>query len=126
TLVELLLPYAGRCIAVGTGLGFGGAVSHHLGLLTASLGRWQEAGEHFAAALALLERMGAPSHRARTAAAYAAMLLASIQAEGFALHERVAMPRLRQAHELLLQARTIALELGMARVLQDCARAMAE
>ncbi|MGH2600988.1 MAG: LuxR C-terminal-related transcriptional regulator, partial [Dehalococcoidia bacterium] len=75
TLIELLRPHAEHCIAVGMGIGFAGAVSHYLGLLTVTLGRWEESDRYFAGALVLERRMGARTWVARTTVAYAAMLL---------------------------------------------------
>ena len=47
----------------------------HLGLLAATMSRWEEAQRHFAAALTMNARMGAKPALARTQYAYARMLL---------------------------------------------------
>jgi class 3 adenylate cyclase/tetratricopeptide (TPR) repeat protein len=68
TLYDKLLPYAGlnahNCGAVT----FDGAYTHHLGMLAATLERWGDADEHFAAAAAMHQRMGAWAFLARTLA----------------------------------------------------------
>jgi len=57
---ELLLPCAGRLVPT-TRLAVGclGAVSHYLGILAATLGRWDAAAGHLAAAVATTTRAGA-------------------------------------------------------------------
>ena len=52
-----------------------GAVAHYLGLLAATLDRFDEAEAHFAAAAATHERFGAPAWLARTRCEWAAVLL---------------------------------------------------
>ncbi len=120
TLIALLQPYAGRCVAVGMGLGFNGAVSHYLGLLSATLGRWDEAAGHYAGALAVQTRMGARSRVARTSVAYAATLIAADQ-----IGDGAGPREIDQARDLLLQARTIARELGMVGVQEESDRLLA-
>jgi tetratricopeptide (TPR) repeat protein len=59
-LYELLLPYADRNVLVARlPLGTLGSVAHYLGLLAASLSRWDEAAAHFTAAVRAHEGMGA-------------------------------------------------------------------
>jgi DNA-binding CsgD family transcriptional regulator len=123
-LLDLLRPLAGRCVVVGMCMAFVGAASHYLGLLTATLWRWEEADEHFAEALDLHARMGARPYAARTAVAYAAMLVARAAAEGSA-ERGGAATYLERARGLLAEARAIAEELGMAGVLQECDRLLA-
>lgn len=73
-LYGLLLPYADRVavsypeIAVGT-------VAHFLGVLSATMARWEEADRHFADALTTSERFGARPWLAHTHHAYARMKL---------------------------------------------------
>jgi class 3 adenylate cyclase/tetratricopeptide (TPR) repeat protein len=65
-ILELLRPFAGLFVVVaGTGVNLG-SVDRHLGMLTSVLGRDDEAEAHYAAALDLEERLGAPSLVART------------------------------------------------------------
>ena len=54
-----LLPHAGTHVVVGGRASYHAAVDHHLGALAASLGETAAAEEHFRAALALHERLGA-------------------------------------------------------------------
>jgi hypothetical protein len=74
TLYELLRPYAGRNITIGSVACYG-SVAHGLGLLAATRCRWEQATQHFEAALATHVRLGARPLVARTQHAYAAMLL---------------------------------------------------
>jgi DNA-binding CsgD family transcriptional regulator len=74
-LYRLLLPYAGRNIVLG-GLVCGGSADGYLGLLCATVARWQEAQAHFEKALATNGRIGARVALAYTRHDYAAMLLA--------------------------------------------------
>ena len=79
TLYDLLLPYAGQHVVIGDASVCNGAVARPLGLLSAVLRRWQEAAQHFEAALAMNLRLGARPYVARTQYEYAAMLLARCQ-----------------------------------------------
>ncbi|HEV3363722.1 MAG TPA: tetratricopeptide repeat protein, partial [Acidimicrobiia bacterium] len=63
-LFELLSPYADQ-VASHPGIWFG-SYEHHLGLLSATLGRIPEAEAHFARAAAIHERLGATTWLART------------------------------------------------------------
>jgi tetratricopeptide (TPR) repeat protein len=74
-LYEKLRPYAARHAAPATAI-YQGPVSHYLGILAATLGRYDEAAQRFEDALAGEARMGARPWRARTQHAYAEMLLA--------------------------------------------------
>ena len=120
TLYHLLHPYAGRMVVLGNAFACYGAVTHYLGLLCATLGRWDEASRHFEDALAMHARMGARPFAARTQQAYAAMLLARREAEGAQDREADAR-QLDQARELAAQALTTARELGMARLADEAA-----
>jgi DNA-binding CsgD family transcriptional regulator len=72
-LYRFLIPHAGHVVPFGDG---SGATTRFLGVLAATLERWDEAEAHFEAALRLNERIGARPALARTQQAYAAMLLA--------------------------------------------------
>ena len=71
-LTELLAPWSGHHLAAGHT--YLGAADHHLGVLAAAAGRWEDAQDHFRAALAAHERLGARPWQALTAQAYAGML----------------------------------------------------
>jgi predicted ATPase/class 3 adenylate cyclase/DNA-binding CsgD family transcriptional regulator len=79
TLYQLLLPYAGRTVVIGNATACYGAVSRYLGLLAATMERWEEAAQHFEDALAMNTRMGARPWLAHTQHEYAKMLLARNQ-----------------------------------------------
>lgn len=107
-LYELLLPFTGRNITIGSAAVFYGPVSRHLGLLAATLGRYGEAARHFEDALDLNARMGSRPFAAFTQHEYGAMLLAHDQ------------PGDREkAMSLLDEALATARELGMAKVVND-------
>ena len=59
TLYEALAPYRGRLVIQGGANAVPGPVSHYLGLLTAALGRWDEAITLFAEAASLAGEIGA-------------------------------------------------------------------
>jgi predicted ATPase/class 3 adenylate cyclase len=101
-LYQLLLPYAGRNVVVGNTAVCYGALSRYLGALAATLGRWDEAEQHFEDALAMNARMDARPWLAHTQYHYATMLLTRDQA-GDA----------EKARELLKAALLTARELGM-------------
>jgi tetratricopeptide (TPR) repeat protein len=107
-LRELLLPYSGQI--VGIPVSPLGSVAHYLGLLAATLGRFEDAEQHFAAADATNQRIGAPAWLARTRLEWARMLLA-----------RGGTGDMERARELLRQALSTARELGLARVEQRAA-----
>jgi hypothetical protein len=66
-LYELLLPYGDRNILVARlPLGTLGSASQHLGLLAATVSRWNDAAAHFRAATEAHERMGAAVLLARS------------------------------------------------------------
>ncbi|MCI0859064.1 MAG: protein kinase [Chloroflexi bacterium] len=107
SLYELLLPYAERTVTVGTAAACYGAAARYLGLLSATMSRWEEAQQHFEHALEMNQRMGAKPWLAHTQQQYGDMLLARGQ------------PGDRQkATALLDQALAIASELGMAALLE--------
>ncbi|MEE9285691.1 MAG: AAA family ATPase, partial [Dehalococcoidia bacterium] len=74
-LYELLLPYSGLNVNSGAAT-CNGSASRYLGLLAATMGRWEEAADHFEDALQMNARMGARPYVARTQHDYAGMLLA--------------------------------------------------
>jgi class 3 adenylate cyclase len=102
TLYQLLLPYAGRNVVVGNAAACYGALSRYLGALATTLGRWDEAAQHFEDALAMNARMEARPWLAHTQYQYATMLLARDQPGDSA-----------KAVELLKAALVTARELGM-------------
>jgi len=71
-LAELLAPWAGHHLAAGHI--YLGAADHHLGILAATAGRWEDSLGHFRAALAAHERLGARPWQALTTQAHAGML----------------------------------------------------
>jgi tetratricopeptide (TPR) repeat protein len=109
-LYQALLPYRTQVIvgAMPHPVVCFGSVSFYLGLLARVTSRWAEAGDHFEAAIAAHERLGAGPFLARTRHQYARMLLARGQTS-----DR------RRAIELLDQALTTARLLGMATVARE-------
>ncbi|MCB0197545.1 MAG: hypothetical protein KDJ65_36705, partial [Anaerolineae bacterium] len=75
-LYQLLLPYNGRVVVVGSAVACYGAVSRYLGLLAATMSDWETAEQHFEDALALNLRLDAPPWLAHTQQHYASTLLA--------------------------------------------------
>jgi class 3 adenylate cyclase/tetratricopeptide (TPR) repeat protein len=73
-LYELLAPFSGQLAANVTSVW--GAVAWVLGMLAATLERYEQAEEHFAAAAEVEERLGAPLLLARTRACWARALIA--------------------------------------------------
>jgi DNA-binding SARP family transcriptional activator len=71
-LAELLAPWAGHHLTAGHA--YLGAADHHLGILAATAGRWEESHDHFRVALAAHTRLGARPWQALTAQAHAGML----------------------------------------------------
>jgi DNA-binding CsgD family transcriptional regulator len=102
TLYRLLLPYNGQTIVVGAANVCYGAASRYLGMLAATMERWEEAAQHFEDALAMNTRMGARPWLAHTQHDYAKMLQARNQ-----LGDR------EEARALLDEALATAHELGM-------------
>lgn len=75
-LYDLLLPLEGRCaVAAGMSACIGSA-SRHLGLLAATMRRWEDAERHLADALEMNRRLRSPPLVAHTQHEWAAMLLA--------------------------------------------------
>ncbi|MCA1841808.1 MAG: AAA family ATPase, partial [Actinobacteria bacterium] len=102
-LAELLTPYSGQI--VGGGAHWVRSVDYCVGLLHATLGRFDEAEKHFAAAAVTEERIGAPAWLARTRLEWAWMLLV-----------RDEPGDLTRAGDLLNRALATARELGIATV----------
>jgi tetratricopeptide (TPR) repeat protein len=71
----MLEPYADRLASIILGSVVTGSVSFYLGLLSATMGRFEEAEARFAAAEAVHARIGAPAWLARTRLEWAGMLL---------------------------------------------------
>jgi tetratricopeptide (TPR) repeat protein len=100
-LYRLLTPYRNR-MAFAAAEGFLGSVSRHLGLLGSVLLRYDEAIEHFEAAMSANRAMGAPPWVAHTQHDLASLLL-----------RRSSPPDLERAQALLAEARQTCEELGM-------------
>jgi DNA-binding CsgD family transcriptional regulator len=76
TLYQFLLPHNGYNIVLGPTAACYGAASRYLGILAATMQRWETAQGHFEDALEMNARMGAQPWLAHTQHAYAQMLLA--------------------------------------------------
>jgi DNA-binding CsgD family transcriptional regulator/tetratricopeptide (TPR) repeat protein len=96
-----LLPYAHLNVSGGAN-GFNGSVSRHLGMLSTTLKRWDEAAEHYEQAIEFELRMGARPFVVRSQIAYAEMLLRAGRDRDF-----------RHARKLLETAIASSRELGM-------------
>lgn len=70
-----LAPYSGTNIQIGHLVACHGSADRHLGMLAAVLGDWERAEEHFKAAIALNQRLGAKTWLAHTLLEHARMLL---------------------------------------------------
>ena len=80
-VLERLLPYADRKIVNGRGASGYGSAAYHVAVLTALLGRHEEATARFEEALSANERLGSRPWVARTQERYAALLLQAGDAE---------------------------------------------
>ncbi len=76
TLHEMLAPYRHRNIVIGNGIICDGSAARPLGMLAATLERWDEAEELFQEALEMNTRIGARPYVGRTQSDHARMLLA--------------------------------------------------
>jgi len=112
-LYELLEPFAGQNIAIGSAAVFYGPVSRYLGLLASTLSRWDDAARRFDDALKMTAEMGARPFEAYVQIEYGAMLVASSRLED---NEKGAA--------LLNQGLATATELGMGKLVQDATAAM--
>ncbi|MGH7898162.1 MAG: hypothetical protein ACREQQ_09425, partial [Candidatus Binatia bacterium] len=112
-LYELLLPFAARNIVITFVEACDGAVSHYLGLLAATMSRWEEAAKHFEDALSMNARMAARPFLARTQHEYARLLLGRCRPrdrekavhlleEALATADGIGMKRLAERIRLLL------------------------
>ncbi len=108
TLYEMLRPYAAQNIIVADGITFMGSVSHYLGLLAATMGRWRDAARHFEDALEMEQRMRSPTYIAHTQHEYARILLT-----------RAEPGDREKAQALLVQALETAREIGMKKLEAD-------
>jgi DNA-binding winged helix-turn-helix (wHTH) protein/tetratricopeptide (TPR) repeat protein len=101
-LYELLCPYGRLDVVASVSVPSLGAVSRYLGLLSTTMGRWDDAANYFEDALEMNERMGARPMLARTQYDHGRMLLSR------------GKPRDRQrARELIRKALATTQELGM-------------
>jgi len=109
-LYELLVPCAMHCVTFDRALVCDGSASRVLGLLAATMSRWDDADRHFQDALEMNERIRSRPWTARTQLNYAEMLLARGR-------------RRDRDHtlDLLEPALTTARELGMAPLVQKAA-----
>jgi len=98
---ELLQPIAGRCILAAGSASLGSA-SRPLGILAATMRRWEDATRHFEDALQMNARIGSRPWVAYTEHAYATMLVA-----------RGEPADVTKVRELLARARATAEEFGM-------------
>jgi DNA-binding CsgD family transcriptional regulator len=118
-LFELLRPYAARNVTMHMGVGCYGAAARYLGLLAATLERWDDADRYFEQAVALNGRMGARPWVARTRYDHALALLAR------AAQTRPGEQLRPRALELLRRAGADAEELGLGRLAERCRAAPA-
>ncbi len=79
TLYEMMLPYKSVNVLMGIGSACYGSASRYLGALATTMGRWDEAEQHFDDALTMNRRMGAHPWVAHTQYQYARMLLSRDQ-----------------------------------------------
>jgi tetratricopeptide (TPR) repeat protein len=98
-VLQRLLPYADRQVVNGRGASGYGSAAHHVAVLTALLGRHEEAAPRFEAALRANAELGSRPWVARTQERYAAMLLETGDFE--------------RARELAAEAAATARELGI-------------
>ncbi len=109
-----LLPYARLNVSAG-GAGLYGSVARHLGMLAATLERWDEAGDHYERGLEFERQMGAPPLVVRSQIAYGEMLL-----------RRSRDTDLRRARQLLDAAMASSRDLGMKPWLERATRMAAD
>src|SRR5207249_5087050 len=108
-LYQMLLPRDGQCVVVGWANTASGAVSRSLGVLAATMRRWEDAERHFEDALRTNAQIGDKPWLAQTRAQYAAVLLA-----------RGAPGDRERALELSQLALDAAQEMGMKKVVEEC------
>jgi DNA-binding CsgD family transcriptional regulator len=78
-LYELLRPYAGHTITVSSAVVCYGAAARYLGVLAATMAKWEDAAQHFEDALEMNARMNARPWLAYTQYHYADMLVSRQQ-----------------------------------------------
>jgi len=111
-LYPLLLPYAGRNIVSGNSAMGCGSISRTLGLLAATLSRWDEAARHFEEAIRMNREMGARPFEANSQYEYAQMLLQRNQSgdrEKTAGLLAEALPTARELGMQMLEERIVAM-----------------
>ena len=113
TLYELLLPYAERTVVVAYAHTCFGSVSRHLGLLAATMGRWEEAVQHFEYAIEMNTALEARPYLAHTQHDYARMLIDRdgpgdrdkafrLLTEAIAMYRQIGMPKHVEMAEAML------------------------
>jgi hypothetical protein len=124
-LYNLLLPYRDLAVTAPATTVCCGSAGRYLGMLAATLGDWTAAEEHFAAALAMDERLGAWPWLAHTKHEFALMLrtrgrrrdhdrAAELIAAAAASAERIGMPAMQQ------KMRSLATDLAKQRRRMSC------
>ncbi|MGH2587500.1 MAG: LuxR C-terminal-related transcriptional regulator, partial [Dehalococcoidia bacterium] len=113
-LYPRLEPYAGHYIVNAAAPNFYGAAAHYLGMLAATMSRWDDAIAHFESALVMNTRTGVPTHVVSTQVEYAKALLSA----GRSTRDADAL----KAREMLDAALTSARELGMNRICDQIAQ----
>jgi len=108
-LYEMLLPQADECIMIGILGACTGSGSLPLGKLATTLGRFDDAERHFEDAIAMNERLRAPTWVAEAQFGYARMLLL-----------RESPGDRERALELLQLALDAGQEMGMRKLVDDC------
>ena len=108
-LYQMLLPRDGQCVVVGWANTASGAVSRSLGVLAATMRRWEDAERHFEDALRTNAQIRDKPWLAQTRAQYGAVLLA-----------RGAPGDRARALELSQLALDAAQEMGMKKVVEEC------
>jgi class 3 adenylate cyclase len=106
-LYELLAPFSGQ-LASAAGLTVAGSTDWALGTLAATLGRYEQAAVHYAAAVAIESRLGAPLLLARTHVCWARALIAGGRPHG-----------LEEAQALLDRAEETAGRMGAGGIARD-------
>lgn len=122
-LYDLLLPHARLTVVVNNGVACSGSVARFLGLLAATMGRWDEATAHFEAALAMNARIGARPFEAHVQDEHAAMLLARHQVD--CSSDDTMCAHRRQARMLTESALATGRALGMALLVERAERRLA-
>jgi tetratricopeptide (TPR) repeat protein len=113
-LRELLLPYAGRNVVMVEGWACFGSAARPLAMLSATIGRWDEAEAEFQAAIDFNSRLGARPWLARSELGYAQMLVA-----------RRSPGDTERARDLLQEALATARSLGMTTLAERAAAQLA-